>query len=322
MSVLENYEPTIAFVNDLSNTLRSGKSFSFNRRQRRAFATAPIFNSYWDFSTIDRITIPVALMIASEYHRASTLGRWRPSAIDIYKWKPDVRSMLAAVGFLELSGVDRPTAPIFVSGTQTIRRFRACGDAPGPEIGSFLSDLGLSFELLPPEIYAGLFEAILNTANHAYATMADENAATRLWWMSGSFDTSTRELVCSIYDHGVSIPVSLAGPAPKWPLSHIFKRLWRKARGRPLSVTDDSADGFSISLAMRLGKSRTGRENRGKGLPAIDNVIELCDDGYVAIRSRRGEYTRYKGMEPVVSTNVTPIRGTLIVWRAKLPVMT
>jgi hypothetical protein len=115
-----------------------------------------------------------------------------------------------------------------------------------------------------------------------------------------------------------TIPVSLSSERTDWDLLGPFKALWAKLKGRPIRPTDSEYDGFTIELAMQMGRSRTGEVHRGKGLPAIDSIIDLCDEGYVAIRSRRGEYLRHKGKEPVITNRVSPLDGTMIFWRLTL----
>jgi hypothetical protein len=226
--------------------------------------------------------------------------------------------MLQSIGFLELCHVDRQADDVARVGQLLVRKLRSGGAATGVAIGAFFDDLGLSSEELDPQIYSGLFEAILNTRNHAYEESGRANAA-HLWWLAGALDQATNELIVCVYDHGVSIPVSLIRPYSKWPLIQTMRDLWHRTVGHSLAESDGSQDGLTISLAMQVGKTRTNESNRGKGLPAIENVIDICDSGYVAIRSRRGEYTRRKGEEPIVTTRVAALRGTLVVWRLKLP---
>ncbi|MGE7469222.1 hypothetical protein ACQKLX_07270 [Bosea sp. NPDC003192] len=319
LSFIGNYEETVGFLAEVDSAARQYRTRT--RRQRRARDSngyGTIVPKYWDYSTIKNITLPVAMVIASQYDRLSRLNKWRPAAIDIHNWAPGVLGMLKSIGFLELCNVDQQSQGVARLDSLLIRKMRAGGSAAGEEIGAFLDDLGLAAVEQDPQIYGALFEAILNSHNHAYDHVEGADGI-HLWWLAGALDEITNELIVCVYDHGVSIPVSLSRPYSKWPLLHTLQELWHRAVGHRLEESDGSQDGLTISLAMQLGKSRTNESNRGKGLPAIENVIDICESGYVAIRSRRGEYTRRKGEEPITTTRVAALRGTLVVWRLKLP---
>lgn len=317
LSFTNNYEETVEFLSGISDSLRSAPSIP--RKYRRINKSKPpTFANYWDFSTINEISTTVALVIASEYDRLRRLNSWRPSAVNIDSWRGHVRSLLKAIGFLELCGVDRYNGNVSEIDGFIYRKLMACEDAVGEELGDFFDDVGIKLDDLHPQIYDGLFEALLNTRHHAYMGPGF-NEDERCWWMFGAYSASTRELILTVYDHGISIPKSLLSGGSDWGLLQPFLDTFRRAFGWDPDGETSAHDGDVLHMAMTLGKSRTQKEYRGKGLPAIDHVIEVCDEGSVAIRSRRGQYVRRKGGEPSLSTHVHPLRGTLIVWQVTLP---
>ncbi len=225
MSLEDNYESTASTLSALSASLRNIKIYPREIRLIQEKYPFPIYDQYWDFSTIKVISIPVALVIASEYDRVTLLRQKPPAAVAIETWHAPVRDLLRSIGFLELCHVEPQGPPVGIVGSQKVRRFQACVDAVGEEIGSFFNDLGLLVEELDPQIYGGLFEAILNTRNHAYANSSSPEVLHR-WWMTGSYDADLRELTVAVYDHGMSIPVSLAGDETDWSLVVIFRDMW------------------------------------------------------------------------------------------------
>lgn len=268
--------------------------------------------SFWDFSSIKRITPAVALVIASEYDRVRRKNGWLPRAVDLEKWDPGVRAMLLGVGFFELTGVHRPNGAAFIGGeTWSMLRFR-CGDTTdGEQVEHLLSELGLAEAVENPELYEAIVEALVNTKHHAYPTTHEfPEPHVPGWWLTGFVDRKSRRLRISFFDQGLTIP----GTLQAWDRYSKFRRNWYRLVGKEPDPDDTSRDGAAIALAMAVGRTSTGEGYRGKGLPAIEEAVNLSKEGRLAIFSRCGEYRRSKGGKPHHVDRNVPIGGTLIIW--------
>jgi hypothetical protein len=69
---------------------------------------------------------------------------------------------------------------------------------------------------------------------------------------------------------------------------------------------------------VELGRSSTGLDWHGKGLPVIRKIVDNCKDGTVRILSRNGSYSYAARKKPTYMSNSTPIAGTLVEWELLL----
>jgi hypothetical protein len=160
-----------------------------------------------------------------------------------------------------------------------------------------------------------LGEAIQNVEDHAYPIGAfGDYPVARKWWMTGAVEPSKKRFTIAIYDHGVSIPVSL----PRWTRFAEFRSEFARAFGREYNASAPEHDGETISQAVELGRSSTGLDWRGKGLPVIRKIVDNCKDGTVRILSRNGSYSYAARKKPTYMSNSTPIAGTLVEWELLL----
>lgn len=305
--LVENYDVVSTFLGQLRHDLTiSGRKLEATRLEggvrRRQSWEKTIVESYIDFATLKRITPATALVLASEYDRVITVFRateWL-RAINVDQWNPEVLQTLIDVGFLSLLGVDKAaniaerdgtiTVP-FLSGAKVhgatidklIKGMAALADSSGLEDSNDL--------LMRSRVYDGLGEAIQNVWDHAYPLGAfDEYPVAKKWWMTGSVQPSKKRFTIAIYDHGVSIPVSL----PRWKRFAEFRMGFAKTLGLEYDITSTRYDGETIAQAVQLGQSSTGQPWHGKGLPVIKNIVDNCKGGgTVRILSRNGRYSVY-----------------------------
>lgn len=315
----DNYEETSKFLASLRSSFneawRSGSPQGLRNRHRHRGAKAPfILGSFWDFSTIERISPEVALTIASEYDRIRRKNGWVPRAVDIHKWRSDVLVMLHGIGFLSLVGIEPNTGPTVEGKTWRILRFQRGEDVSGEKVAALLDALGVSGIVDDPDLYDAILEALTNIRHHAYEGHSFPEPHVPDWWLTGFVDDVQRRVCISVLDHGCTIPVSL----PTWErypkLQRAFMRLYREQ----IDVSDTRRDGETIALAMRIGQSATKKHFRGRGLPAIERAIDLCRRGRLAIYSRCGCYIRQTGMKPSIETRNSAFGGTLITWDLEL----
>jgi hypothetical protein len=330
--LVDNYEAVADFLGELRRTLALGhlklERYLIEGGSRRALNwKRSIVDSYVDFSSLKRITPVTALVLASEYDRAKSLSSYTDwlRAIDVEHWDPQVSQTLDDVGFLSLLGVDKQaslaerdgifTVP-FLSGSKVygatidklIRAMAALADSSGVHDSETL--------LSRSRVYDGLGEAVQNVEDHAYpdGAFADERLLAKKWWMTGAVEPIRKRFTVAIYDHGISIPASL----PRWTRFDEFKSSFAGLAGLEYDTTSTSLDGDAIAHAVQLGRSSTGEDWHGKGLPVIRNIIENCKGGTVRILSRNGQYVCAKGQKAHYISNKCPIAGTLVEWELLL----
>jgi hypothetical protein len=281
-----------------------------------------IYESYIDFASMDRITPAAALVLASEYHRATTLFKMQGlGAINMQEWKPAVIATLYDVGFLSLLGVDPPrdfmvarngiySVP-FLSGTKVIgqeidaliRRLASLAEGEGVQSSEPL--------LSRSRVYDGLGEAVQNVEDHAYPPDAFFGyPMLRRWWMTGAVEPKQKRFNLVIYDQGVSIPVSL----PRWSRFEDFCGSFYKAVGLQFDPDLSHKDGEAIAQSVQLGMSSTGQSWHGKGLPLMREIVENSAGGSLRILSRCGEYIYDAAKGPQSRSFSVPLAGTLVEW--------
>ncbi|MCK1507193.1 hypothetical protein [Bradyrhizobium sp. 18] len=313
LSFENNYEETAQFLRDLRVGLTA--SFSTNRHSRRRNEkSVPVFNRYWDFTLINRISVPVALIVASEYDRLRKCGGWRPYAIDFENWRPEVRVMLDSIGFLSLCGVHHQAGAIVGGAGWKVLRFESGLKADGERVEELLKELGVDTVFGDPRLYEAMIEALANTRHHAYPeghSFSEPHFPG--WWMTGFVDE--KSMLITVYDKGISIPAALADPRNAWEHHAGWEKLMARLLRRDVSISDTSADGAAIAAAMKVGRSSTGHEFRGRGLKTFEDALDAFPRGRLTIRSRAGEYRKDSGSKGRYTTRPTPIDGTLIIWR-------
>ena len=319
LSLSTNYEETVAFLLTVRKVLSDRWLLWEENPRLRNYATTQNrkgvklrFDKYWDFSQIKEITSDVALLIAAEFDVSmSSLGlHGVTGAIEIEKWDPRVVTLLYGVGYFELTKVDPPGSCILSGEDFRILRFKSGSVADGSYVKELLLELGMQELIDNPDVFCAIAEAITNTKHHAYR---DHNLAKPMkedWWMTGVIFPKERRVSISVWDRGRTIPATL----PSWDRYPKFQRGFRRFLGRVEDMTASDYDGAAIQLAMAAGRSSTLLPQRGKGLPLIESIVDLCASGSMSIHSRRGTFVRVKGEKPRSFNRNSDIGGTLITW--------
>ncbi len=326
--LVENYEEVSRFLAQLRHRMDiQGKRLARMRVEGKKILQTNRLQSYVDFATLKHITPVSALVLASEYDRAiSVFGMGElMRAVNVDLWAPEVLATLNDVGFLNLLGVEDPLTKLkerdgvytipFITGSkvrgemieQLIKGLGGLAGSGGVADGETL--LGRS------RVYDGLGEAIQNVQDHAYPLWLTDGGVARQWWMAGAVEPGKKRFTIAIYDHGISIPVSL----PRWTKFDEFRASVAKTVGGEYNPTDTpQRDGETIAKAVELGRSSTGKSYHGKGLPVIREVIDNCRTGTVRIISRNGSYSCTAGEAPKHASHASPLRGTLVEWEMLL----
>ncbi|MFK7603327.1 hypothetical protein ACI3L1_14070 [Deinococcus sp. SM5_A1] len=153
-------------------------------------------------------------------------------------------------------------------------------------------------------LYEGLTEAMINVKQHAYKSDIKIDIDGDEWWMffqikDGWFDIS----ICDI---GIGIPKS------------INDNFYQSNKNIFNAFSSNRRDSESIKAAIKLGRSRTQEDYRGKGLPQIVNALDNVAESKIAILSGHGAYIRTNDEVKIERDFRTPIRGTVLSWSLPL----
>lgn len=293
LSLTTNYDETLLFFTRLRRSIKE-------RRRARL-----------EFTTLRKLSPAASLMLAAELDRWRRLFAVKPRVIDYDNWDPDVRRMLQEMGLFELLSVGNP--PLTEPGPKDPRLIRFRSDDRA--VGDHAIELRKQLEHLAgpigsrSQLFRGLSEAMTNVLRHAYPKDGkyELSVLPNRWWMSGSVDPGTRTLRAMFFDQGVGIPSTL----PRTKGIELLRGFMAD-----LGLIDDDAS--RIKAAMQMGRSRTGRPHRGKGLPDMCDLIDSVQRGSLRIVSGKGEYIyNGSGLEQL-QTHKRSIGGTLIQWEIEL----
>lgn len=161
-------------------------------------------------------------------------------------------------------------------------------------------------------LYDGLSEAITNVCHHAYPPDHPFKDIDKQWYMTGSYDSSSKILKVVFYDQGIGIPNSL-------PASILYEKVLSFLSKIP--KIKGMRDSTLLKAAVEVERSRTGEEDRGKGLQDMLNFVKERGEGYLSIISQRGlyKYTVENDKHHVKNESMAyPMQGTLIIWSTTL----
>lgn len=160
--------------------------------------------------------------------------------------------------------------------------------------------------------YGGLVEAITNCKQHAYTQKRYDSTDMPIsprWWLFQQIKDGKHTV--AICDLGIGIKRSLL-EGRKWTVALVDNML--------AALRLVKSDASYIKAAMELGKSKTNKEHRGKGLQDVKNVIDSNGNGSMYIFSNKGIYAYSPSKEPPESLwdRTDSILGTLIMWEIPL----
>ncbi len=261
-----------------------------------------------DFTTIQTMSPMCALLVCSELDKWQRLGGKKLRVVDQEQWSPIVKTLLYQMGFNELLS---PTDTFYAQSTDTDVKYLRLrsgtfGDAQiAEELATDLARMSGNLEHANL-LHEGLTEAMINSKKWAYDhSTPDED---KLWWVTGSYQTSTRTATVMIYDHGQGIPVTV----PVSGLKEFYK-----------SVLEDWGikkpnDAYWIQAAMTIGRTASGLKNRGKGLKDIQEFVLASDHGLLRVVSGNGNYQLDHSGKDTMNTLPKNLKGTLITWQVTL----
>lgn len=161
-------------------------------------------------------------------------------------------------------------------------------------------------------LYDGLSEAITNVGHHAYPAHCHFEDIDKQWYMTGSYDSSSKILKVVFYDQGIGIPNSL-------PSSILYEKVLDFLAGFP--KIKGMRDATFLKAAVEVERTSTGEDDRGKGLQDLLEFVKQRGEGYLSIISQRGLYkfSVVNGKQSVKTESMAyPMLGTLIIWSTML----
>lgn len=154
-------------------------------------------------------------------------------------------------------------------------------------------------------IFRGVSEAATNAVEHAYVDRREDGinwSDESRWWMFCR--ESESRLYVAVCDLGIGIPRSLPRTYSEEVVSLLLKTL---SLG---SIDDDAA---MIRAAMEVARTRTEKDERGKGLGDMKQVVDSLPNSRLHIFSNRGMVS-YENGHFSSRLYKNSILGTMVVW--------
>lgn len=272
----------------------------FLKRLRKAFKKSHAICV--DFRRVDRAIAGGTLLFFSELHRLKTI--YPNHALRCIPPRDNtVSQVFKHLKIFDVFG--------YKSHVQTVRadvvnwRSATSDVIDGKLVGGTLA----AYESLQGEkaklLYRGATEAMNNVVDHAYIEDRRDGLPPppkKSWWLFCMENDD--HAVVAVCDLGIGIPRSLP---LVYPAEIIRATAAKFTRGK---IPADSA---MIAAAMRLSRTRTDVQGRGKGLPDATAIVDAVPGGALYIFSNKGllQYSDriYKRKDFALS-----IKGTVVIW--------
>lgn len=307
MNFNEYYEVTATYINMIRELS------SLKPRTRKCLRLRRV-----NFSGLKEISSPAALVLTAE------LAKWDDKLNHTLKpevgnWDQKIIKYLSELGYFDLF-CEKPSLPDYESSSSVrIAKYIKGSVGDAAKIRQLKSAI---IEIVGTEVEkwmflgSGLEEAITNVSHHAYPPNVSYLPDDKSWYMTGAYDVDSKELKVIFYDQGIGIPKTL-------PASTLWEKVKKKAEklSEATGLSLDNYDATMIRAAMEVSRTRTGEEERGKGLKDMLEFLNQRGQGYLSILSLKGLYRRTISGEEQQEKSVqfqTPLPGTLIIWTVKL----
>jgi hypothetical protein len=256
-----------------------------------------------DFSETEQMEVAGTLLLATEIDRTTLIHGGKRRMSCTYPRHPVVAQLLEHVGLFGLLG--QTIKPTVDHDMVRYWKIDSGTEVEGERTRQAMAGYSDAFSNLKRRaLYKGLVEAITNCVQHAY--LHEPRSELRRWWIFSQLKDET--VTVGLCDRGVGIPGSLR-EAQHW----MFGLVSDACRELGLSLQND---GNLIRAAMKVGRSRTHEEHRGKGLRDIQAAVDGLG-GSLQIHSGRGFFFLEPARGPETCLNFSEdmaIDGTVIVW--------
>lgn len=258
-----------------------------------------------DFSNTKLITASAMISFLAEVDNLINISKLGRNAITFTHPKVEkVESVLKQIGFYEL----------LKKQTRDTRNFKdvsywnyASGVSSEPQKASeSMAEIEKKISTKAKrKLYKGFSEAMANCVEHAYQNPNEMACMQTKWWAFAGVNEG--KLIVVICDKGVGISKSL-------PLTRGVELIEQFKNLLSLRRLNDSA---MIKIASRMGRTSTGKSNRGKGLKDIKSIIDTFKSGHLSIYSNKGcyKYFRHEGaINDIMKEHKTSVCGTITEW--------
>lgn len=314
MDFSKNYDVTMQHLTVISKLVELVKKNKGRALPKSSYNLVSV-----NFDNLKSISTPAALVLTAE------ISSWNDSLRNdltpsIEKWNDDIYSQFHDLGFFDLFNNKpsyKPCAEEHPCSDKRLVKYKKgeCGVKGKPK--ELKHDL---FKIVGNDInkwtflHTGLGEAITNVSHHAYPDDFETRIPKKQWFLTGSYHELTRTLKVAFYDQGAGIPKTL-------PASRIKEKIAEFLAKSSFSSLEKKRDEIQLKAAVEIDRTRTGKNDRGKGLQDLLEFIRQRKSGRLSILSNSGHYT-YAINEGKESTSASPlsrpILGTLIIWSVVL----
>lgn len=259
------------------------------------------------------ISQEVLIYLLGQIHYLQTkYGRHRITGC--YPKSRKIEHLLNESGFLTLLGVKKRSVAGRKTGATRFLTYKTGNRLISAAIPKIREELfGEDFKMpdsVKSEVFRALSEAMNNVGEHAYKHKNIKNSSLRgRWWMGASMSLRRNVFSLTFYDAGVGIPKTL-------PRNHNWDKIRQVLSLMPGIKPDD---GSMIKAAVQIGRTSSGKNNRGKGLMDLHKLIDRVGYGRLSIISREGWY-EYRPKKDKSGSALGFLEGTLISWELPLNV--
>lgn len=270
-----------------------------------------------DLSEVSYLDMPSCVMLHAEIERAQEV-----QGAKILLLPPKARGARMALEALQVAGITTKLV-----GNPEIQRqvaqiaSGAKGDASPSE--SVFEVAQLAEQIVDPvladRIHGALNEAADNVISWAYGRAEQEPAQPgERWWAAGVVIPGEWARFIA-YDRGLGIPAV----APQ-TLGDSFQAAVHALLRRDGRTSGKLLDTDILQLTIRNRRSGSGKEERGKGLANMINVIDQLETGVIRIFSGEATYSYARSQGSGVareSGDELGVRfpGTMIIWQVGVP---
>ncbi len=226
---------------------------------------------------IKEVDISTSLMLAAELECWS-MQKGKLNSYD-NRWNCHIRELFYEMGLFSLLKISSKTnikSTSSVIKNTSFLHFTSGIDTDGEKIKQLRKEIEniIGFSLREEQkvaLFTSLSEAIINTWHHAYKTGSKKIKKKRYekWWISGSYNKRTKELIISLYDRGKTIPTTLQKRQDSY--SKKIKNLLLLKQSSNITQT---AMKYSYERKTLEPYTQTGERHRGKGLAQLLHLIE------------------------------------------------
>lgn len=307
LSLNSNFKEALFFFNEL-------KELSNFILQRRKYRPTTDVSYSIGLTSLHTISVRCAVILAAEIDRLRRVSGDKLHYNGHIDNDNEAISLLRQMGVFQLIGGDirlppepkdalghRVAIPI-ISGTK-------CREEKFTEFDTAVKGI---FQAYDNEfVHCGMVEAMVNVTNHAYLNKYSLKypCPGKRWWAAAILDTELSELKVIIFDQGHGIATTL----PSSGLIQKIEMIAGKLLGK-ITKYADTPDEILINAALEFSRSRTKRDERGKGFKDIQDPIGTVAGSRLRVTSGKAQVTLKNGCDTVSLPLDAHIGGTLIEW--------